>query len=63
MAKQLNTLNEIMNKLVGQMCQSVVPIANHFQTRTIVGYNLAHNSPDLNPNQGLEPPFGLSTSN
>jgi hypothetical protein len=63
MAKQLNALNEIMNKLVGQMCQPVTPIANHFQPKTIVGYNSPHNSPGLNLNQGLEPPFGPSTSN
>lgn len=59
LAKQLNTLNEIMNKLVGQICQPFMPIGNHFQTRTIVG----HNSPSFNPNQGIEPPSSPSTSN
>ncbi|CAA3006186.1 Hypothetical predicted protein [Olea europaea subsp. europaea] len=59
MAKQLNTLNEIMNKLVGQICQPVVPLTNHFQVRTIVG----HNPPVISPSQGIEPHFRPSTSN
>lgn len=60
MAKQLSTLNKIINKLVSQICQPVMPnIGNHFQTKTIVG----HNPPVLSPNQGIEPPFGPSTSN
>ncbi|KAL2466467.1 putative retroelement [Abeliophyllum distichum] len=60
MAKQLGTLNELMNKLVGQICQPNFPsIGNHFQARTIVG----HNSPVLSSNQEIEPPFIPSTSN
>ncbi|KAL2461576.1 hypothetical protein Adt_44996 [Abeliophyllum distichum] len=60
MAKQLGTLNKLMNKLVGQISQPKFPsIGNQFQARTIVG----HNSPVLSPNQGIEPPFIPSTSN
>ncbi|KAL2491132.1 Retrotransposon gag protein [Abeliophyllum distichum] len=60
MAKQLSTLNELMNKLVDQICQPHLPsIGNHFHAITIVG----HNSPVLTPNQGIELPFMPSTSN
>lgn len=30
MAKQLSTLNDLMNKLVGQVCQPAIPIGSHF---------------------------------
>lgn len=63
MAKQLNALNEIMNKLVDQIYQPIVPIGSHFQIRMIVGHNFPHNSSGLNPSHGLEPPFGPSSLN
>lgn len=61
MAKQLSVLNDLMSKLVGQVCQPTV--GSHFQTRAIVGHASPHNSSGLNPGPGLETFFGLSTSN
>ena len=63
MAKQLSALNDLMSKLVGQVCQPTMPIGSHFQTRAIVGHISPHNSLGLNPGPGLETFFGPSTSN
>ncbi|KAL2471300.1 hypothetical protein Adt_39436 [Abeliophyllum distichum] len=61
MAKQLSVLNELMNKMVSQICQpNPLGLGNHFQTRSIIG----NDSPIVNTSQGVEMPhIGPATTN